>query len=184
MGLDMKKLSKGLVAAGVGTTLLVGGAGTLAFWTEDVTVGGGAINAGHLNLVTDATNVGCGSWRLDTGEAPATTYTVGDKLVPGDVLTRDCAYTIQAVGNHLRATVGVSAVNFSGTNTDFAGNLTAAVTGPKVNGVTASEFTDANNGQALTATVTVTFNSAAGNATEDMQSVLDAITVTATQVHA
>ena len=70
MGLDMKKLSEGLVAAGVGTTLLVGGAGTLAFWTEDVTVGGGAINAGHLNLVTDATNVGCGSWKLDAGEAP------------------------------------------------------------------------------------------------------------------
>ncbi len=179
----MKNVTKGIVAAGLGATLLVGGAGTMAVWTEGVTVGGGAINAGHMDLVTDATNTGCGAWTIDTGESIPTTYTVGDKLVPGDVLSRNCAYTISAVGNHLRATVATSAVNFSGTSTDFAGNLHATVSALKVNGVTATSFTDDNNGQALTATVSVTFDNTAGNATENMTTVLDAITVTATQVH-
>jgi alternate signal-mediated exported protein len=183
MGLDMKNVTKGIVAAGLGATLLVGGAGTVAVWTENVTVPGGAINAGHMNLVTDATNTGCGAWTLDTGESVPSTYTAGDPLVPGDVLTRNCAYTIQAVGNHLRATVAVSAVNFSGASADFGGKLTATVSALKVNGSTATSFTDANNGQALTATVSVTFDSTAGNGTEDMSTVLDAITVTATQVH-
>ena len=115
MGLDMKKVTKGIVAAGLGAALLVGGAGTMAVWTEDETVGGGAINAGHLNLVTDGTNAGCGDWMLDTGESVPSTYTAGDPLVPGDVLTRDCAYTIEAEGNHLRATVGRRRPsNFSG----------------------------------------------------------------------
>lgn len=183
MGFEMKKVFRGVLAAGLGTTLLVGGAGTLAYWTEDATIGGGAINAGHLNLVTDLTNTGCGAWTLDNGEDAPGTYTAGDPLVPGDVLSRDCSYTIQAEGNHLRATVGVSAVTFSGAGGDFGGMLDASVTALEVNGVAASEFTEANNGQALTATVAVTFDPAAGNTTEDLSTVLDAVTVTATQVH-
>jgi alternate signal-mediated exported protein len=179
----MKHVTKGIVAAGLGATLLVGGAGTMAVWTEGISVGGGAINAGHMNLVTDATNTGCGAWTLDTQESVPTTYSAGNPIVPGDVLSRTCNYTIQAVGNHLRATVATSAVNFSGTSTDFAGKLTASVSALKVNGATATSFTDDNNGQTLSATVSVVFDSSAGNATEDMTTVLDAITVTATQVH-
>jgi len=179
----MNKATKGALAAGLGVAMLAGGAGTLAYWTHDETVTGGNINSGHLNLVTDATNAGCGAWKLDTGEAPATTYVDGDKLVPGDVLTKDCAFTIQAVGNHLRATVGVSTPNFSGTDTDFLGNLTATVGALKVNGTTVTAITDTDDGKALTASVTVTFDSAADNTTEDLATVLDDLTLTASQVH-
>ena len=179
----MKKVTKGIVAAGLGSTLLVGGAGTLAYWTDNQVVNGGAINAGRLNIVTDATNTGCGAWTLDTGESAPSTYTVGDPIVPGDVLTRQCAYTIQAVGNHLRATLSVSAANFSGVAGNFGGDLTAAIAGTRINGTPATEFTEADNGRTLTTSVTVTFNSASGNSTKNLQTVLDNITVTATQVH-
>lgn len=183
MGQDMKKVTKGVVAAGLGATLLVGGTGTLAYWNDSQTVTGGAINAGNLRIITDATNTGCGAWTLDTGEAPASTYNVGDPIVPGDVLTRTCNYTIVAVGNHLRATLGVSATNFSGTDGDFGGMLTAAVSGTAVDNTPVTSITDADHGKKLTTTVTVTFSSAATNTTKSLQTVLDSITVTATQVH-
>jgi alternate signal-mediated exported protein len=184
-GQDMKKVTKGVVAAGLGATLLVGGTGTLAYWTDSQTVTGGAINAGNLRIIIDGTNTGCGAWTLDTGESPASTYNVGDPIVPGDVLSRTCNFTIVATGNHLRATLGVSAASFSGTNTDFGGKLTAAISGTAVNNVPGvTSITDDDNGKKLTTTVTVTFDSTAGNTTKLMQSVLDTITVTATQVHA
>ena len=180
----MKKVTKGIVAAGLGVGLLVGGGGTLAYWTDNQTVGGGTITAGHLNIVTDATNTGCGAWTLDTGEQAPSVYSPGDKIVPGDVLSRQCAFTIKATGNHLRATLAVSAANFTGGNTNFGGDLTVAVTGTKIDGNAATEFTEADDGKTLTTAVTVTFNSASGNATKDYTTLLSDVTVTASQVHA
>jgi alternate signal-mediated exported protein len=179
----MKNEAKGAVAAGAGALLLLGGGGTFAVWTDTHTIGGGAINAGHMNLVTDGTNGGCGSWELDSGESVATTYTIGDPLVPGDVLSRECRFTIQAVGNHLRAGLVVSAANFSGGDTDFGGKLVADVSDIEVGGGAATTFTDDNDGQTLSATVTVTFNSDSTDVTEDMATTLDSMTLTATQVH-
>jgi len=180
----MKKTTKGAIASGVGVVLLLGGAGTLAFWTDSEPIAGGPINSGHLKIVTDATNTGCGSWQLDSGESAPTTYTAGDPLVPGDVLSRNCAFTVQAVGNHLRATVGITAVSFSGTDGDFGGKLDASVSALKINGTPVSSFTEDDNGASLTADVTVTFDPGALNGTEDLATFLDSLTLTATQVHA
>ena len=180
----MKKETKGALAAGVGLLLLLGGAGTLAFWTESKPITGGPISSGHLRLVTDATNTGCGSWKLDTGESAPATYTVGDPLVPGDVLSRDCAFTVSATGNHLRATVDVTAVNFSGADGDFGGKLDTSVSAVKVDGSPVTSFTEADDGAQLTASVTVTFDGSSANSTEDLATLLDSLTLTATQVHA
>src|SRR3712207_6060316 len=91
----VKKAVKGVLGVAVGAVLLAGGSGTLANWSASRPITGGAINSGHLAIVTDATNTGCAAWKLDTGEAPPQTYTVGDPVVPGDVLTRSCAFTVQ-----------------------------------------------------------------------------------------
>jgi alternate signal-mediated exported protein len=180
----MEKATKGAIASGIGVLMFLGGAGTLAFWSDSQTITGGAINAGHLKIVTDGTNAGCGDWQLDSGESAPTTYTVGDPLVPGDVLTRDCAFTVQATGNHLRATVGITAVNFSGGAGNFGGKLNASVSAIKIDGTPVTSFTEADNGGKLTASVTVTFDSASLNDTEDLSTLLDSLTLTATQVHA
>jgi alternate signal-mediated exported protein len=180
----MKKATKGTLASAVGVLLFLGGAGTLAFWTDSQPIAGGAINSGHLKIVTDATNTGCGSWKLDSAESAPATYTVGDPLVPGDTLTRDCSFTVKATGNHLRATVGITAVNFSGTDGDFSGKLNASVSAVKIDGTPVTSFTEADNGGTLTASVTVTFDSGALNGTEDLATLLDSLTLTATQVHA
>lgn len=180
----MKKATKGTLASGVGVLLFLGGAGTMAFWTDSQPITGGAINSGHLKITTDATNTGCGAWKLDSAEQAPVTYNVGDPLVPGDTLTRVCAFTVSASGNHLRATVGITAVNFSGAAGDFSGNLHASVSGVTINGTPVTSFTEADDGATLTADVTVTFDPAALDSTEDLSTYLDSLTLTATQVHA
>jgi alternate signal-mediated exported protein len=182
----MNKSTKGALAAGAAAVLLVGGAGTLAFWTAGETTPGGTIDAGHLDLVIDGTNTGCGDWSLDSGEVTAGTWADGDPLVPGDVLSKVCAFTIDAQGNHLRATVGVSTPSMTG---DLADTLEVAATGVTVDGVAATSFTELNDGDALAVTITVelpdggTADNTDNVPGSDISAVLDDITLTATQVH-
>ena len=89
----MNKTTKGAIAAAAAAVLLLGGAGSLAYWTDDATVPGGQVASGHLALLTDGVNTGCSAWTLDGGDP----YTPGTTLlVPGDVLTQDCLFTLDA----------------------------------------------------------------------------------------
>jgi len=104
----MKKTTKGALAAGSAAVLLMGGAGTLAYWTDSVTAPGASISSGHLKLV----DPDCGSgWVLDGGASFDTQL-----LVPGDSLTQTCTYTLDVAGEHLR-------------EVDFAVTAPADVTG-------------------------------------------------------
>lgn len=49
----MNKFAKGSLAAGAGLVLLLGGAGTLAYWNDSAELAGGTINAGTLTLEAD-----------------------------------------------------------------------------------------------------------------------------------
>lgn len=89
----MKRSTKGAIAAGAAAVLLLGGAGTLAFWTDSATVAGGDLRAGELTL----SPVACGDW-LEDG-VPV------EILVPGDTITKDCTGTLTLVGDHIGATV-------------------------------------------------------------------------------
>ena len=174
----MKRTAKGAIAASAAAVLLLGGAGSLAYWSDSATVDGGTVNSGHLQLLTDTTNTGCSAWTLDGGDPfdPATSL-----LVPGDTLTETCAFTLDAEGDHMEGTVEASAANVTG---DLASALDISVSGLTLNGTPATTFTEANDGQALGVSVTVTFLPASDNTTMDLQAVLDSITVTATQNHA
>ncbi|QDP94518.1 alternate-type signal peptide domain-containing protein [Microlunatus elymi] len=174
----MKKTAKGAIAASAAVVLLAGGAGSLAYWTDSASVDGGTINSGHLRLVTDDTNTGCTDWTLDGGDP----YVAGTtEVVPGDVLTKTCAFTLEAAGDHLEGTVEASAANVTG---DLAAALDVNVSGLTLNGEAASTFTEANDGQALGVDVSVTVRPESDNTTMDVSAVLDSITVTATQTHA
>ena len=93
----MKKSTKGALAAGAAASLLLGGAGSLAYWTSTGTIDGTSISSGHLKLVSPS----CDGWKLDnetTAFDPA-----ADQIVPGDVLTQVCHYTVDAKGKHILA---------------------------------------------------------------------------------
>lgn len=178
----MKKTTKGALAAGGAAVLLLGGAGSLAYWTAGSTVNGGSVNSGHLKL-TDTTTGGCSAavWVIDGAEdRPGITFDPATmKLVPGDVITKTCTYSIDAVGEHLRANASVTGGSATGALAPF---LTVAGTFTD-GGTPLTSITEANNNDALTAKITVTFNGASDNTSFDLNAVLSDLAVTLTQVH-
>ncbi|RNL64145.1 alternate-type signal peptide domain-containing protein [Nocardioides marmoriginsengisoli] len=171
----MKKSTKGALAAAAAGTLLLGGAGSLAYWSTSATVTGTDVATGHLALLTP----NCGAWQLDSGENAPLTYADGDPLVPGDALTRVCTYVIDASGNHLRATVSAAAPTLPA---PLADAFTVSAVDLQVNNVAATEFTELNDGQTLQVTVKATFNSSVTDHM-DLNAVLGDVTVNVNQVH-
>lgn len=177
----MRAKVKAALALGSAAALVSGLGGTLAFWNQDLPVGGTAVNGGLLQLVTDATHTGCGAWALDA-VGGLTSYTPGEPLVPGDTLTRVCTFTIVAQGKHLRATVGVSNPLFSGSDGNFGGALTATVGALTIDGTPRTSFTSADDGKALQVSVTVEWDPT-DVLHQGATSVLDGLTLSAHQVH-
>lgn len=171
----MKKSTKGTLAAAAAGTLLLGGAGSYALWSTSATVSGTSLNSGHLALLDPS----CGDWQLDSGESAPLTYADGDPIVPGDALTRVCTYTIDASGNHLRATVAADAPTLSA---NYAGAVTVDAVDLQVDGSPATEFTEDNDGDTLQVTVKATFNSSVTDH-QDVVGSLGDVTVNVNQVH-
>lgn len=186
-GARMNKSTKGAVAAAAAGVLLLGGAGSLAFWTGSSSVPASTITAGELKL--GAAN--CAGWTfVNAGGAafdPAT-----DRVVPGDSVTRLCTIPITAIGKNLSANLTLPTANITKTPTDA--NFTASAT-YKVGtapGTAASKttITSADNAANVYATITVTFpygtdsttNAQNGNGTQKATAALDALAVVATQV--
>jgi alternate signal-mediated exported protein len=184
----MKKSTKGAIATGAAAVLLLGGAGTLAYWSATEVVDGDTITAGDLALATPD----CGDWTLDSDEdAPDVVFDpTTDQVVPGDVITSSCVVQFTAVGEHLRATIEATP-GVNSTNLFATGELTLDVgdlgyadtdTGPFT---TATELTEDNNEDYIEVPLTITFSAAADDVANqgNVQSVLDDITLSAEQVH-
>lgn len=178
----MKKSTKGAVAAGGAAVLLLGGAGSLAYWTASGSVDGGSITSGTLTLSAGT----CGDWTY------ADTSTVS-LIVPGDTVTKTCSFTISATGDHLEATLDApDSVNYTTSGNDATTlSLTAsasyAVAGTPVASDGTGTITSANDGDTLTATFKVTFpygdpTTINANDTQHLETVLDNnVAVTLTQ---
>ena len=183
----MKKSTKGAVAAGGAAVLLMGGVGTLAFWTATGEAEGGAINAGTLTL----TPVGCDAdWLYAAGQAGAGNPV--NLFVPGDVVTKECTFTVGATGDNLSATVDApDSLTFvtdpASTSFDATVDATYDLGGTAI--ADGGTVTDGDDGETLSVAfvVDIPFGTAdpAGINDNDMQGVeatLDTLTVTLTQV--
>lgn len=178
----MKRSTKASLATGAAAlSLLLGGAGTIAFWTDTGTVDGTTIATGHLKFGTPDCGAG---WLLDGGASYTTQL-----LVPGDVLTKTCAFTLDAAGEHLSADFTLTTptgVTGSAALADEL-DLTTAVT---LNGNPQATTTDVPvaDGDVVAVSMTLTWpygvedndsNLAAG-----LSAILGDLTVVATQHHA
>lgn len=178
----MNKTIKGAFAAGTAAVLLLGGAGTLAYWNDTATVGGTTFTAGDLKL--DSTSCGTAGWTVTNAVTQTTpvAFTPGsDKIVPGDVLKKTCTVSIVAVGKNLKADLGVTGGASTASTMDSGA---FSVSGDfKLGGQALSTITSANNGQTVAATITVTFprGTAVDNASKLKTINLADYTVTATQ---
>ena len=180
---------KAAFAATTATVLLLGGAGTLASWNDSESIGGGAIKSGTLSL-TQETGQTCTAWTLDAAGGGGAFVPGTTLVVPGDVITRTCTYTVNASGEHLAASVGLASPSFSESN-QLVSALSATATYTRDPGTGAvpltdgATLTDANDGDVLTAEVSVTFDAAtAGTTAQALTATLDALVVSLTQSHA
>lgn len=179
----MKKSTKGAIAAGGAAVLLLGGAGTLAFWSESTTVDGGTLTSGELTL--DAADCAAAEW-VYADDAHGTDGDPVTLIVPGDTVEKTCDITIGGTGDHLRAEITAdeeSVANAAiGTDTLL---VTAALTGqPEGTPI------DIDGPTTVTVTISVEFpydeaanGGNADNGSEDQTANLDDIELVATQVH-
>lgn len=149
----MNKFTKGAIATGAGVVLLLGGAGTLAYWNADAAVDAGSITAGTLTIESAA----AGQWQdisSDVAGAPKNISTGTFLVVPGDTLRYTETFTVGATGTNLKANI---TANPGSIDTGDWGSAVTAATDIKIGGSTVSQITSANNGATVTVTVTLTF---------------------------
>lgn len=179
----MNKSTKGALAAAAAAVLLLGGAGSLAYWTADESVPGGTLTAGAISL--SAPDCGTG-WLLE-GEAfnPATGL-----IVPGDSLRKVCTLTLTATGEHIAGTLTLDDTAITG-EPGLVGELVASADFT-VDTVAASAFDGAGT-YAIEATITVDFPygtvstpdpvTGASNASQNDVAILDDLNIVAVQTH-
>jgi alternate signal-mediated exported protein len=184
----MKKSTKGALAAGAAAALLLGGAGSLAYWTAVGNADGGSITAGTLTLSAGT----CDDWTYAAGAANAGNPVV--LFVPGDKVTTTCTFTIGATGDNLSASITAPTtlnVTTTPSGTSFQADVTTAY---QIDGTTIDpstrKVTSADNGTDLTATFDVTIPYGTdesgtpkvnANDTQAITAALDSLTVTLTQ---
>jgi len=178
----MNKFTKAGIATAAAVALLMGGAGTLAYWNSTAALGAGtAITAGNLKVEP----TGTGAW---TGIADIANY----RIVPGDTLTFTQQVTVTAQGDTLVAKLELApdAIEAaSGADADVAlaslltHSATIALNGTATNGTvggTATSVTfDPSGSGVMTAvldvTVTVTFPD--GSADADNEAKLGSVSL-------
>lgn len=172
----MKKTTKGALAAGAAAVLLLGGAGTVAFWTAEDTLDGGTVAAGSLTL----SDVNC-----------ADTWTEGtdtdvQMIVPGDTVTKTCTGTITMTGDHISATVTLDDASVATAEAAFNDAAPDLVAGDAVDitaGLTGGGTVSTTGPVSVTITVDWPYGSVADNEAQGVStSALNGLVVEAVQV--
>jgi len=177
----MNKSTKGALAAVAAGVLLLGGAGTLAYWSDSGTADAGSITSGSLALSDGTCDDG---WVYASGTDAG--QPVGT-IVPGDSVAKECDFTVTATGDHLSATLTApSEVDYT-----ISGNTGETLSLPvgatyTVGGTATTTVTSANDGQTVVARIEVTFpygdaTTINANDTQGLTATLNTITVSLTQ---
>ncbi|MFC4224501.1 alternate-type signal peptide domain-containing protein [Lysinibacter cavernae] len=153
----MNKLTKSTLAVTTGIALLMGGAGTLAFWNDTIDAGStGSITAGTLSL----SNSSAGTWTDQNGQG---IDIANFRAVPGDTLTYNTTVDVAAIGDNLTGTIEIGTASIAPatagvSDTELAALLTDSATFT-VNGSAGSTFTATGTPQSVGVTVTITWPS-------------------------
>jgi alternate signal-mediated exported protein len=174
----MNRTTKGALAGGAAAVLLLGGVGTLAFWTDTDVIGGTDIDSGHLKLGTPT----CTGWLLDGGAVYAAQI-----LVPGDTLTQMCTYTVDADGEHLTASFDATGPTDVTGDPELVSEIDFTDTYTVNGGADGDTDVPIEDGDSLVATLTITWPYGVedndSNVIAGLEASLAAVTVVATQAH-
>lgn len=145
----MKKSTKALIAGGIGVALLVGGASTVSFWTDEAEGGDGVISSGTLDLGTPAG----GGWEIShegdgsgTATGPVEFVPADHHIVPGDILTYTQSIPVTLDGKNIKAEFDGKLDVTPSSGADADSKLVAAIT---KDDLAATGLTDATGNLAL-----------------------------------
>jgi alternate signal-mediated exported protein len=173
-GTIMNKLVKGSIAGAAGIVLLLGGAGTLAYWNDSATIASaGTVSSGELSIASTT----AGAW----DGLPANVDIEDFLIVPGDSLEYTETFTVTASGDNLSFELGENV-------TDIVSTIDGAVVTADFDvteGATAiTSFTGLDAGTYTVAvSITVDFPTSVNGTTGQLQSLdLSDAEVTVTQI--
>lgn len=153
----MNNKIKGAISAAAAGVLLLGGLGSLAYWNDSESAGGGTLASGELSLDTPTAV----AWFDVTGGVTEPIASITDfRIVPGDVLEYRASAGINADGDNLKATVTADGSAITGEATALSPFITTAVAA-KIGTTPVTTITEANNNQVIDLVVTVTFSNTA-----------------------
>ncbi|MFU8946712.1 alternate-type signal peptide domain-containing protein [Mycetocola zhadangensis] len=118
---NMKKTTTAAVAATVGAVLLLGGAGTLAYWSDDAKTAQQTISSGEL-AIDDSS---FGEWTLKSSPTDVAGKKFDGTIVPGDTVTTTVKVPVKLVGQNIK---GELVVAKNAESTFDAANAAVAVT--------------------------------------------------------
>lgn len=95
----MNKMVKGSVVGAAGVTLMLGGFGTYALWSDSETVQGKSVTSGELDISANPA-----AWQ-DASAAGPNNWTYGDLIVPGDTLKMTQTFNVKATGKNMKGTL-------------------------------------------------------------------------------
>lgn len=175
----MKKSTTAAVAAGVGFVLLLGGAGTLAYWSDSDDSTRETIASGTLDLGTPAV----GAWSVRHGAADTTPEAYTGPVVPGDILTKTIDVPVTMIGQNLAADLVVSSpsvINQTSANAGLVDALKIQIVSVDGKTGTAASVTAASNKMSVPVVVSVTLPAESTN-TAEAQSLEFGVEYTLTQ---
>lgn len=108
----MNKIAKASIAGAAGVILLMGGAGSLAYWNNSASLGGTSttVTAGQLKLASKSD----GAWSKSFNGG-ASSAGLPTKVVPGDSIVYSESFTVTAEGDNLKFRVATTAPTYTGT---------------------------------------------------------------------
>ncbi|QDE36374.1 alternate-type signal peptide domain-containing protein [Microbacterium foliorum] len=178
-GASMRKVTKATIAGALGVVLLTGGT-TFALWSDSANVNGGTVNSGTLALTPSGTP----AWN-DISTPTPVPITIADFLiVPGDTIEYTAAFTVDASGDNLSATLDVSDPVAATGDAALLAATTVTQTFTYVGGepVTDGAITSADDGEVINVTVTIVFDESTPGTTAQAESInLSDMTITLQQ---
>lgn len=183
----MDRRGKAALAAGAAAILLLGGAGSLAFWQDATQSGGGTITSGELSLSDCVPVGGASGWADVTNGAAEPIDLAAFRIVPGDTLQYTCRTTVSADGDNLTATLAADTSQmFSGASdpalvaqlidTDLTATDSSGTVLPN------AQLTEADDGEVVTVAARLTFDPATPDQVAQNTSVtLNNVAITLTQ---
>lgn len=160
----MKKNLKASIAISAGVLLLLGGAGSLAYWNSGAVVGeGNTITAGQLKVTANTPGTWQKSFYAQGGRTPLSGPTTVANIstpflaVPGNRLTYTQTFTVTASGEDLRfkieTTAGaVAAATNASADVALAAAINGAAGSPNTNTDVTSGFTVNAGGNVVVST--------------------------------